>query len=61
MTPSRRSDLRCAHFVAMMPGRAAELRRDPSSVATVREGTREKVSLAQYWYGVQYLLDEKAT
>jgi hypothetical protein len=60
MTPPRPSGLRCAHFVAVTPARAAQLRRDPSAVAAVREGTREEVSLAHYWHGVQYLLAGRA-
>lgn len=60
MTPSRPSGLRCAHFVAVTPVRAAELRRDPSALTSVREGTREEVSLAHYWHGMQFLLAGRA-
>jgi hypothetical protein len=57
----RRPDLRLAHFVAVVPAHAAEVRRDPSAVATLREGTREETSLDRYWQGVQYLLAGRAT
>jgi uncharacterized protein DUF1877 len=56
----RRPDLRLAHFVAVTPTRAAQLRRDPSAVAALREGTREETSLGHYWHGVQYLLAGRA-
>jgi hypothetical protein len=54
------SDLRLAHFVAVTPARAAQLKRDPSALATLREGTREETSLAHYWHGVQYLIAGRA-
>src|SRR5215471_20767486 len=56
----RRPDRRLAHFVAVAPAQAAELRRDPSGVATLREGTREETGLDCYWQGVQYLLAGRA-
>src|SRR5262245_49569098 len=56
----RRPDLRLAHFVAVTPARAAQLRRDPSGVAVLREGTREETGLDRYWHGVQYLLTGRA-
>ena len=55
-----RHDLRLAHFVAVTPARAAQLRRDPASVAALREGKREETGLDQYWHGVQYLLAGRA-
>ena len=55
-----RRDLRLAHFVAVTPARAAQLRRDPSALATLREGTREETSLGHYWHGVQYLIAGRA-
>ena len=60
MTPSRSRDLRCATLVAVSSARAAELRRDPSTAVSLREGTREEVGLAHYWHGVQYLLAGRA-
>jgi uncharacterized protein DUF1877 len=56
----RRRDLRHAHFVAVAPARAAQLRRDPTAVTTLREGTREETGLGHYWHGVQYLLAGRA-
>src|SRR5262249_20996185 len=51
-----RPDLRLAHLVAVTPARAAQLRRDPSAAATLREGSREEAGLDRYWHGVQALL-----
>ena len=56
----RRPDLRLAHFVAVTPARAALLRRDPSAVTTLREGSRQETGLDCYWHGVQYLLGGRA-
>lgn len=47
-------------FVAVPPARAAQLRRDPSKAAGLREGRCEEVGLAHYWHGVQYLLAGRA-
>jgi hypothetical protein len=55
-----RPDLRWAYFVAVTPAKAAELRRDPSAVTTLRKGAREETGLGHYWYGVQYLLIGRA-
>lgn len=55
-----RPDLRLAHFVAVTPARAAQLRRDPSGVTALREGKREETGLDHYWHGVQYLLARRA-
>jgi hypothetical protein len=55
-----RRDLRLAHFVAVTPAKAAQLRRDPSAVTTLRDGEREETGLDRYWHGVQYLLAGRA-
>ena len=54
-------DLRLAHFVAVTPARAAQLRRDPSALTGLRDGAREETSLGHYWHGVQYLLAGRVT
>jgi hypothetical protein len=55
-----RPGLRLAHFVAVAPVRAAQLRRDPSAVTTLREGKREETGLDHDWHGVLYLLTGRA-
>jgi hypothetical protein len=55
-----RNDLRCAHFVAVTPARAARLLSDPSTASSLREGNREETGLDRYWHGVQYLLAGRA-
>jgi hypothetical protein len=49
-------DLLLAHFVAVTPARAAQVRRAPSAVTTLREGNREETGIGHYWLGMQYLL-----
>jgi hypothetical protein len=53
-------DLLLAHFVAVTPARAAQVRRAPSAVTTLREGTREETGIGHYWHGMQYLLAGRA-
>jgi len=59
-TSMANNDLRCAHFVAVTPARAARLLSDPSTAANLREGEREETGLDRYWHGVQYLLAGRA-
>lgn len=54
--PSR--DLKHARFVAATPAEAARLRRDPESLARLRE--HEETGLGVFWHGVQYLLAGRA-
>jgi hypothetical protein len=56
----RSNDLRLVHFVAVTPATTARLRRQPSSVARLRDGNREETGLDRYWHGVQYLLAGRA-
>jgi len=54
--PPGTTNLRLAHFVAVTPARAAQLRRALSAVTALHEEKREETSVRHYWHGMQYLL-----